>query len=236
MRYITFGIGLGAALLFLHFSPLVSAQERARALPLGIRPVLHFSFDGGEKQLPVGTKVAGASFVKEGKVNGAYSFNGKDNYILLEGAKGLPVKRAPRSISVWFKLRSYDRRAVIGGYGNPRTGENFQIESGAGRMIWIMGWGKHRDWGTGIGNQQYFDDQWHHVVVSYDSKTTKVYIDGIRKASTNKFHWDTKPTRIVLGEEIDLAGRAFDGLLDEFMIFDRALSVREVRSLYDWAK
>jgi len=235
MRSMTLAVGIGAALL-LRLSPGVLAEERVRALPMGIRPVLHLSFDGGKEQLPVSTKVVGATFVEEGKVNGAYSFNGKDNYILLEGPEGLPEKRAPRSISVWFKLRTYDRRAVIGGYGTPRTGENFQIESGAGRQFWIMGWGKRRDWGTGIKNKRYFDDQWHHIVLSYDSKRTKVYVDGIMKASTAKFHWDTKPTRIVLGEEIDLAGRAFDGLLDEFMIFDSALSVREVRSLHDWAK
>ena len=236
MKHIKIGILLSAGILALYYSPPLSAQDRPKFSLMTPQPVLHFSFDAGKAQLPEGAKVVGASFIDEGKINGAYSFSGKGDYIILEDPEELPEGRSPRSISLWFKLKNPDRRGVMGGYGSPQIGENFQIEAGAGKKFWIMGWGKHRDWGTGIENKFYFDDRWHHIVVSYNSKITKVFIDGIMKASTSKFHWDTVASRIVLGQEIDLEGRSFVGFLDEFMIFDKDLSASQVRALYNWAK
>jgi hypothetical protein len=58
-----------------------------------------------------------------------------------------------------------------------------------------------------------------------------VYLDGQRKASTSEFAWDTVPSRIVIGEEIDKDGRSFDGLIDEFMMFSKALSQSEIRDV-----
>jgi sialidase-1 len=174
----------------------------------------------------------GAVPVPDGRYGRAIHFDGRGARVERENPRNLPEKRNPRTLSMWFRMNTYDRWAVVGGYGNTRPGENFQIESGNGQRFWIMGWASHRDWCTGILSEPYCDGKWHHIAVTYDAHITKVYLDGILKASTRDFKWDTLPAWVVIGEEIDRAGRPFDGDIDEFMIFDRELNARAVRSLY----
>lgn len=79
---------------------------------------------------------------------------------------------------------------------------------------------------------------WHHYVVTLDSeKNMKLYIDGILKASSvfiNDGDFHTGVNRVSIGAHHpsgSLTG-AFNGVLDEVFVHDRALSEMEVTSLY----
>lgn len=79
-------------------------------------------------------------------------------------------------------------------------------------------------------------DDWHHVVLTFENldtgkanAKTALYIDG-------KLIGEVKDRAIAMGWEIEKAGIYFSinyiGLLDEFALFDRALTLEEVKALH----
>ena len=95
------------------------------------------------------------------------------------------------------------------------------------------------DW---FGKTDVADDDWHHLVATFDGDEKRIYVDG---------ELDEKiaaPTQVI-GAGLDRFGFigigseaaafnaatgpnwAFNGLMDEFMLFHRALSEKEVESL-----
>jgi hypothetical protein len=72
-------------------------------------------------------------------------------------------------------------------------------------------------------------DEWHHVCGTYDGATITLYVDGVvddTLASDTGLGISEDPLRI--GANITYEDRYWDGLIDEVMIYDRALSADEV--------
>lgn len=77
-------------------------------------------------------------------------------------------------------------------------------------------------------------NRWHCVVGTYDGSTAKIYIDGILKATANVPNYivahDSTP--LALGAEPPVGVRCdFKGIMDNVMIYNRALTLDEVRAL-----
>ena len=80
------------------------------------------------------------------------------------------------------------------------------------------------------------DNQWHHMAGSYDGSELRCYIDGTGSSPVKKSRplkkssWDLCVGNSVVdygtGEFI-----AFEGLIDEVRIYNRALSADEIRDL-----
>ncbi|MBZ5595383.1 MAG: LamG domain-containing protein, partial [Acidobacteriia bacterium] len=74
---------------------------------------------------------------------------------------------------------------------------------------------------------------WNHVVFTYDGSTESVYINGIRDSSiaapTTSLCQAAVPVKI--GKETS-AFLPFNGVLDNIVIYNQALSAADVRSLY----
>ena len=99
-----------------------------------------------------------------------------------------------------------------------------------------------KDW---HGNVKVTDDQWHHVVATFNDEMKRIYVDGKvdveeATATTNKMI-GPKLQRygfIGVGSEATAfngvatpASWTFKGLMDEFLMFHRALSAEEVERL-----
>ena len=71
---------------------------------------------------------------------------------------------------------------------------------------------------------------WHQVVVTWDGTLLRIYVDG----RLRKLAWQT----VVPGvNDYPLTiGNGFEGRLDEVKIYDRALTAKEVASLYSRPK
>jgi len=179
------------------------------------------------------------------KIGGCYNRTNDFSaaYINSTNTKGLPTGNVPKSITSWFKHNDKSgvcrvagqSGAVLGGFGNFATGQNFQIElcETSTNPIKILGWGASFDWNTGVNGASYADGKWHHAAVTYNASTTKLYIDGKEKASTTAYTFNTETNRIMIGQEIDGSGRAFDGQIDEFLIWNRSLSKNQILQLYE---
>jgi RNA polymerase sigma-70 factor (ECF subfamily) len=77
------------------------------------------------------------------------------------------------------------------------------------------------------------DGAWHHYGVVVDRAGSRVYIDGVARASSRAGGGAFDPKGdIVLGGRSDLdRGRFFRGALDDLRIYDRALAPEEMRGL-----
>ena len=72
-------------------------------------------------------------------------------------------------------------------------------------------------------------DEWHHVVGMYDGASINVYLDGALDVSvptTQPIGPDELP--VLIGDNPGATGRYWDGLIDEVLIYNRALSDEEI--------
>jgi len=83
------------------------------------------------------------------------------------------------------------------------------------------------------------DNLWHHIAVTYDQSTTGqllLYIDGaLQGTALNNASWSwptNNAQQILLGFSHSANWRAYDGLMDDFRIYNRILTSNEVASVY----
>jgi hypothetical protein len=79
-------------------------------------------------------------------------------------------------------------------------------------------------------------DAWHHVAVTLNDEGRALYLDGEQVAK------DTDKTRLgskcamIIGANANGPQRYFNGLIDEVLVLNRALTAEELRSLYQAGK
>lgn len=78
------------------------------------------------------------------------------------------------------------------------------------------------------------DDKWHHVVATFDGHTKRIYIDGVlRNAATWNATIKTSSYPVGIGYNPQVAGRNWNGWLDEAAFWNRALSPAEIHRMYE---
>jgi hypothetical protein len=210
-----------------------SAESLSSALRKGL--VLYYAFDKEEEGISSQTmgidkgKAHGGKWLSNGKRGGGYEFSGSDYIDAGQSPVLLPTKAF--TYLFWIKY------------------------SGDQRTITMMGC--HRDGigGTGIGiddvrpntvklhlnlypsrassNRTINDNVWHHLAGVYDGKALRLYIDGVQEDVQSR----PGPLKYPSGGHLIIGkwygeGQYFRGMLDEIMVYDRALSEREVRQIY----
>ena len=82
----------------------------------------------------------------------------------------------------------------------------------------------------------YFDNQWHMLTFTFNGAMGMVYLDGVLKGThvNTNYMWDA-PTATYFGSNCKmLDGKAnFNGKLDNFRSYSRALSATEIQALYN---
>jgi hypothetical protein len=92
---------------------------------------------------------------------------------------------------------------------------------------------------TGVvrGSTIVTDGQWHHMVLINDFGTKTIYVDDGAPDTLNDAYFnkdnDGDDTVVRIGWTVDVSiVNSFEGLIDEFRIYDRALTEAEVQELY----
>ncbi len=215
--------------------------------------VIYYSFDDaslkGEDILDVsGNENDGflhgndLKIVDEGKFNECMEFpGGATEYISVRNlnyTEGIPEL----SIAVWIKTAD---RGMIASWDRSDYFRFAAGDAAINQMDFIAFdvCCPIKDW---HGNVKVTDDQWHHVVATFNADMKRIYVDGkvdVEEvtATTNKMI-GPKLQRygfIGVGSEAAAfngvatpASWTFKGLMDEFLMFHRALSADEVENLY----
>ena len=181
------------------------------------------------------------NIVDDGKVNECMEFpGGPTEYIAVRNlhyTEGIPEL----TLAVWIKT---DQRGMIASWDRS---DYFRFAAGDAVLnnttfVAFDVCCPVKDWHS---KTEVTDDKWHHVVATFDGEMKRIYVDGkmdVEAATaTNNKMIGPKAQRygfIGIGSEAsEFNGNAsptwtFNGLMDEFLMFHRALSEDEVESLH----
>ena len=177
-------------------------------------------------------------------------FNGSNAYASLSSWSPFAVfNDKSYTIEAWFKTGE-NRTSTKTIYFNNRSDTNI-----AGQQLYIA---SSTD-GTGNGGKVLFnstrginftltspntydDDKWHHVVITMNTTSQKMYIDGqlVTSASNNistaTFDYDQGANRLIGASRGGVSGTIrtfFLGRIDEFALYDYELSAQQVLDNYN---
>ena len=78
------------------------------------------------------------------------------------------------------------------------------------------------------------DQQWHHVVVTYSADEMTMYVDNQKiGATSNTFTVVDEFTKYLLGYSHGMAGKYWQGTIDDLRFYNRTLTASEVQQLYN---
>ena len=73
-------------------------------------------------------------------------------------------------------------------------------------------------------------DIWHHIVLTYDGETAKMYADGIEVASGEK-NWNLTLSRAHIGRQVNDVAEFWVGSVDDVRLYDQVLTQAEIAAL-----
>jgi len=176
--------------------------------------------------------IYGALRVNEGFVR-ALSFDGVDDYFLVPHSSVFNVYSV--SLAIWIKVFTLEAKTVnthpLFKYEDPtKPWYGLAMRWGAAPICMEIG-----DGTTTYATSNYYfkDTDWHHIVGVYDAEVgaVKLYVDG------KLYSTASAPTNIYLANNGPFkspyeVGRAM--ILDEVLIYNRALSEQEIKTLYNY--
>ena len=204
--------------------------------------IAHWAFDEG-----VGSTVYDSAGNNDGAIHGAIwttgqianalDFDGNNDFISVPASPALDFSRS-YTISAWLKPTENPTHAMVwfGYHGGAPYGSNYYRSIHF--RIYPSGQIRCGLYGDALNTTAgiVMFGEWNHIVYSYDYDTEisaiyvnsqlivsgdiNPYVGGLRTATIGK--WDV-PFQ---------SQENFDGLMDEFMVYDRALSAEEIEQLY----
>jgi hypothetical protein len=167
-----------------------------------------------------------------GKAGSALSFDGSDDYV--ESSTNIVFDSI--TIEAWVKGDLYgdggsssNEIVTINNGGTNKSLDAYTTGNGVTTATPRWEWG-----GNTINASVTIDTNWHYIVGIFDgtSGIKKLYVDGIERASGTG-SGSVTATVISIGKDAGNSAMAWDGLIDEVRIYNRALSAEEVRYHYN---
>lgn len=167
-----------------------------------------------------------------GAIGNGLAFDGVDDRILLgsEFASDIMYPEHDFTFSIWAKAPSSppaETQYVLSKHYNIEI--NFNPDGSTTLMIW-----PGQNLATVIPDSM--DGAFHHFVVMRFGENIQAWYDGWRKTATSAYTYKNAdlrdPTKnMTLGIRFNGTG-AYQGVIDDFRIYDRALTAEEIRELY----
>ncbi len=148
------------------------------------------------------------------------------------------------SISAW--ISSTDSRGWIVSKWNDTSGytQTYGLILENGKPIfWLNGWANSFD-DLNLKAEKFIGDgEWHHVIATWDKmageNNMKIYIDGVLAAqkTTPARDLTTKSSDVLIGGSVGTSkSKFFNGSIDDVRIYNRALTEKQAKALYEWEK
>ncbi|MCW8833317.1 MAG: LamG domain-containing protein, partial [Colwellia sp.] len=170
----------------------------------------------------------------EGKVCNAIdlSASGTTNYAILD--ENILTGKTDFSISLWAKTSKTSNQSILSGAG-ASTNELIMWFTSHTRFLPYL---KGSQNGT-ITTDSIADNNWHHIVWTRQGSQSCLFVDKVLQGCVTQTTLPLSIQSLILGQEQDSVGgrfsssQAFDGLIDEFLIFEQAISVADIATIYD---
>lgn len=189
-----------------------------------------------------GTPVGGTTFA-QGLVGQAFSFDGNVGTGVFIGDQANLENLSQITIDAWVNTTGGGDQPIITKHSS--TNPSWVLRTFFGDNTGRVSFGVETNLGTTVtfnelvSTTSITDGQFHHVAGTYDGSTVKLYVDGVLEASAplsgtikNSIY------RVVIGN-FDFLGlgillnNAFNGLIDEVEVYDRALTASEIQAIFD---
>ena len=152
----------------------------------------------------------------------ALEFDGSDDYVNFSNTSGWASGTSARSMCGWGKTDT-----IAGGwrwiaaYGSPGTSQAMFIGINGADL-----------YGGGYGDDVFQSNflevgVWHHICLTYDGTTARLYADGINVATESK-DWNLALGRAHIGQQVNDLAEFWDGAIDDVRIYNKALTKDEI--------
>ncbi|MFC1452443.1 LamG domain-containing protein [Verrucomicrobiota bacterium] len=200
--------------------------------------VLYYTFDknDGKAAVDVSRKkhdgtIHGAKWTEEGKIGGGLSFDGEDDVVEVPSFDpGRDIRKGRSfSISVWvFPNKDTSKQAIV-----HHPGRLYLLNEG--NYAWRAGWGNQHTALVRLPTPPV--DRWNHLVVVCDARRheIRIYQDAVW-VNTHEYTGNEafRDGMLTIGGVAN--GAHFNGILDEVMIWKKALSGKDIEEMYDSKK
>jgi hypothetical protein len=190
--------------------------------------------------------VNGATLTNDrfGNSNKAYSFDGIDDRIEREITNNFPIGNTPRTISVWYKINgefninrlgsNYNAAGSVVEFGKFSTSNRFGLLITKEYYPYCVT--QNNDFWVQISTQL---QKWQHIILIASGNRCDFYLNGVFFGGGALGEpINTINGRLSIGNTInDPLGNgqneAFNGLIDDVRIYNRALTQEEITYLYN---
>ncbi len=158
-----------------------------------------------------------------GKFGQAYQFNGIDDIIELTTDS---VETGTVTVCAWMNTNTlYSWQAIVGNdgfiFGPYSNGNRLALTSDSGGVAIYS------------ATDSLLVNQWYHVcAIRLSNGTGSIYINGIQSGASGDTGTPLSYSGLVIGALRPTGILEFNGLIDEVMIFDKALTPLDIKTLY----
>lgn len=240
----------------------VIAGVETMSNPSSLNEVIYYTFEDGAGTTVTdvrggdnnGSLSGGASWsaVGEGISGRAISLDGNDDQVNIDNSNDINLTtHALRTIAFWFKAvdPSKSTKQVLYEEGGGSRGLNVYLQS---NTLYFGGWNNNENgWNQTFLSTPFSDTGWHHVALVLNAPGSGLqsnafigYLDGERIVSGNGAALNAHSANIAIGamrsdsrfHDGNGSGTnfRFEGMVDEFHLWNRALDDFEIVQLYAW--
>ncbi|HUZ08213.1 MAG TPA: LamG-like jellyroll fold domain-containing protein, partial [Candidatus Paceibacterota bacterium] len=182
----------------------------------------------------------GTSGYTSGEVNQAFNFNGA-SWVQVPDASNLRFTNA-MTVEAWVYLNTFSGTGsseIVSKFGGPYTGQvayTFSIQQSTQKPYFIVNALNGSGGDTISSSMPITTHQWFHLAGVYDGSAIKIYVNG-QLEGTSPWTQGIFPgdNPLVIGNTLQnnsVPTSFFNGLIDEASLYNRALSVSEIKAIF----
>jgi len=170
-----------------------------------------------------------------GKIGGALRFGGNGDWVHVANESKFDCI-AEVTVAAWIKVNRFDKeyQAIVtkgdSAWRIQRNQNTDTLEFACSGLAIPGG----DQWGSLYGNSSVNDGKWHHVAGVYDGRNMYIYVDGeVDSAQPASGPISTNDHPVYIGENAEVTGRFWNGLIDDVRVYNGALGRDEIKALYN---
>ncbi len=238
--YLGDGVMVDTAFGRQRIAPAFIREMRVRAPVKGDGWLAYYSFDrdeGGAIRDDSGNgrdgMARGAVFVPDGKRGGAIQVGRRRGFAEVPDDPAWNLADRPFTLALWLKLGAmpYGEQMIVGHNEGGGEQNKWAFEFWQGNVAFHVNTTRSESYRIAAVPWKGTVGQWHHLAVTRDGEVFRIYVDGACVSeATHGLPLPDAKAPLTIGQA---EGLFVEGVIDELMIFDRALPEAEIRRMAD---